>query len=63
MKYYVNSGDVQFIIDAADEDIAVKKFIDNCDAEDLGRIICVNQQGFNCHHSGDVYYDSLTALA
>ena len=63
MKYYVNSGSFQFIIEATDEDTAVKKFIENCDTEDLGKVICVNQQGFNCQHSGDIYYETQSAIA
>ena len=63
MKYYVNSGSFQFIIEATDEDTAVQKFIDQCNMEDLGKVICVNQQGFNHHHSGDVYIETTSVIA
>lgn len=63
-KYYIDSGDYQFVCDAVDIDTAAVRAITSCpDGVRLGNVLRVNEQGFNNEsHETDFFFSTADLL-
>ena len=62
-KYYVDSGQLRFVVSAPNEVEALQYALRHCSyGIALGPIIRVNQQGFEEEHEDDLYYPTMPLL-